>query len=98
DDEFDVAVERVAPAAAARGADPDQGASRDELGVGKRVRKSFVLAVRVDRDLERPARLSAIDTPAGQDRAIGDRHEIAIGQHPDDLLVPEPAAELAGTA
>ena len=49
-------------------------------------------------DFERAAGLTAVDAPASQDRAISDRHEIAVGQHPDDLLVTKTTAELAGAA
>ena len=37
----------------------------------------------------------ALDAPAGQDRPVGDGHEVAVLEHPDVLLVAEAAAELA---
>ena len=40
----------------------------------------------------------ALHAPAGQDRPVGDRHEVRVLEHPDVLLVAEAPAELPGPA
>ena len=93
-----VAVQRISPAAPARGPDPDQRPGRHRLCVGERVCGPLILAAWVDHHLERTSGLPAVDPPAGQDRTVRDRHEVAVGEHPDDLLVAKAAAELPGPA
>ncbi len=83
--------QRVAPPAAAGGADPDRLAGPHGLGVGERVDHALARPAGVDGDLERSARLAAADAPAGQDRPVGDRHEVRVLEHPDVLLVAQPA-------
>ena len=91
-------VERIAPAAAARRPDPDHLAGPHRLGVRERVDLPLARAAGVDRHLERPPRAPAGDPPAGQDRAVGDRHERRVAEHPDVLLVAEPASIAARAA
>jgi hypothetical protein len=51
------ALQRVAPAAAARRPDPDDGAGPQRLGVGQRVDLVLVRAARIDGDRKRLGRL-----------------------------------------
>ena len=44
------------------------------------------------------AGLAALDAPAGEDRAVGDGHEVGVLEHPDVLLVAEAAAVAPGAA
>ena len=90
--------ERVAPAAAAGRADADHLTGPDRLGVGERVDLTFVGATEVDGDAERHTGLASLDPPAGEDRAVGDAHEVRVLEHPDLLLVAEPTAVAPGAA
>src|SRR5918993_2754190 len=91
--ELRVARQRVAPAATTRRPDADDLAGLDRLGVGEGVDLALVGPARVDDDLERRAGPAAPHAPAREDRAVGDRHEVGVPQHPDVLLVAQPAAE-----
>src|SRR5690606_33618180 len=96
---FDLLVgtlERVPPAATAGGADPDDLAGPDELGIGQRVDVALIRAAGIDRHLERRTGLAALDAPAGEDRAVRDGHEVRVLEHAQVLLVAQSAAVAPG--
>ena len=53
---------------------------------------------RVHRHAEGLPRPAALEPPAGQDRAVGHRQEVAVRQGPELFQVPEAAAPPAGAA
>src|SRR5262245_58293621 len=83
----------VTPPAAAGCPDLGELPGPHRLGVGERVGLPLVRATRIDRDLEWTAGEAAADPPTRQDRSIRDRHEEAVTQDTDVLLVPEATAE-----
>src|SRR5205085_11056093 len=98
DDQGRFAVERVAPAATTRSTDPDRLPRPDGLGVREGVDLALPRAARVDDLLERPSGPAAPDSPAREDRAVRDRHEVRVLEHPEVLLVAEAPAVLARSA
>src|SRR4029453_10729223 len=69
------AVQGVAPAAAAGGADADDLAGPDRLGVGQGVDGPLGRAAGVDHDLERPPGAAAGPPPASEQGAGGGRQQ-----------------------
>src|SRR6266545_3621874 len=92
-----LALERIAPAAAAGRHDPHHLARAHRLAVDEAAeipRSAFD----IDRHAERLARLSAVDPVAAEPHAIGGNDGAAVDQCPVVLLIAEAAAPAAGAA
>ena len=91
------ALERIAPAAAARREDPNNLAGQHRFAIDKAAEIAR-LTLDVDGDAKWQAGLSAIDAVAAEPHAIGGDDGAAIDQRAVMLLVAKSATALAGAA
>ena len=93
-----LAIERIAPAAAAGGFDPHYFACFDGLAVDQTPEPSLVGTARIYRHQKWLAGMAAIDTVAAELDAIGRDDGVTIDQRAIMLVVPKSAAPLSGAS
>ena len=96
-DELGLALERIAPAAAAGRHDAHDLPRLHRLAVDESA-EPLRRAVEVDGNAERLAGLAAGDAVAAEPHAVGGHDRVAIDEHAVVLVVPEPAAALPRAA
>jgi hypothetical protein len=97
-DQLGLALERVAPPAAASRLDAHERAGRDRLVVDEPGQDALAGAAGIDRDPEGRSRLAAAQAPARENGAVGDAQKRAVAEHAELLEIAEPAAPRAGAA
>src|SRR6185436_15228915 len=91
-DERWLALERIAPSAAAGGLDAHEGARGDRLVVDEARQDALARLARVDRDAERLSRSPARKPPSRYERAGDHREEVAVAERAELLQVAEAAS------